>query len=302
MLATSLLWMTLTSSPVVAWNEAPPPPPPMERVRPRRGWVWVEGGYEWRRGRYRKLPGHWERERPDRHWHSGRWEWRGDHFEWIAGAWIEGQAYVPPPEMVRQEPPPPPPPPPQAAPPPPPAPRPGFVWIPGTHEWRDNQYVWVEGHWEREHPGDTWDPGHWDHDGDRHAWHAGGWRHGDHGDHDDHDGDRGDRGGYGDRGDRGDRGGYGDHGDRRWRGPALSIAGRVVDRTGRPMAGITMVLAGTSEARVATDGDGRYVFEGLAPGSYAVRPTEPRCGFGPDVVNLNNLGANAVQNFTANCR
>jgi protocatechuate 3,4-dioxygenase beta subunit len=63
-----------------------------------------------------------------------------------------------------------------------------------------------------------------------------------------------------------------------------------------------MVLAGTSEGRVATDGAGRYAFTGLAPGSYAVRPTEPRCGFGPDVMNLNNLRADAVQDFRANCR
>ena len=45
-----------------------------------------------------------------------------------------------------------------------------------------------------------------------------------------------------------------------------------------------------------TDGAGRYVFMGLAPGSYAVRPNDPRCGFRPNVMNLNNLGANAVQN------
>jgi hypothetical protein len=28
-----------------------------------------------------------------------------------------------------------------------PAPRPGYVWAPGHHEWRGNQYVWVQGHW-----------------------------------------------------------------------------------------------------------------------------------------------------------
>lgn len=280
MLITPLLLLTLTGSPRMAWNEAPPPPP-MERVRARHGWVWVEGGFEWNHGRYRRLTGHWERERPDRHWHSGRWDWRGDHYEWVPGAWVEGQAYVPPPEMVRNDPPPAPPPPPQQMA-PAPGPRPGFVWIPGTHEWRDNQYVWIEGHWEREHPGDTWNTGHWDHDGDRHAWHAGGWQHGDRDDHDhDHEHDRG----------------YDP-------GPArnLMIAGRIADRTGRPIPGITVVLAGTSEARVQSDGDGRYAFTGLAPGSYAVRPTEPRCGFGPDVINLNNLGSNAAQNFTANCR
>ena len=293
MLAASMLLLTLTNGQTLAWND-PPPPPAMEQVRPRRGWVWVEGGFEWRHGKYRRLRGHWERERQGQHWHSGRWDWRGDHYEWVPGAWSEGPAYVAPPEYVRQEPPPPPPPPPQAVPPPPP-PRQGFVWIAGTHEWRDGQYVWVEGHWEHEHPGDTWNYGHWDHDGDHHSWHQGGWAHGDHDDHDHGDHDHGDH-------DHGDH----DHGDRNYQGPppgrGVSIAGRVVDPAGRPLAGITMVLAGTSEGRVATDAGGRYAFTGLAPGSYAVRPTEPRCGFGPDVINLNNLRSDAVQNFTANCR
>lgn len=192
MLTTPLLLLALTASPQkLAWNDPPPPPPP-EVVRPRRGWVWVEGGFEWRHGRYHRIPGHWERVRPDRQWHSGHWERRGDHYEWIAGTWAEGPSYpVPPPPQ-----------------PPPPPPRAGF----------------------------------------------------------------------------------------------LRIVGRITDQWGHPIPGIQVVLAGTSEARVRTDGDGRYAFTGLVPGSYAVRPTEPRCGFGPDVMNLNNLGSNAVQNFTANCR
>lgn len=191
MLTTTALFLMLSGSPV-AFNE-PPPPPPVEQVPPRDGWVWVEGGYEWRYGRYRRLPGHWERVRPDRRWRSGRWFWRGNHYEWIPGGWVA----APPP-----------------APMPPPAPPPPM----------------------------------------RRAY------------------------------------------------PGIAIMGRVVDQWGRPVPGITVVLAGTSEARVLTDGDGRYAFTGLVPGSYAVRPTEPRCGFGPDVINLNNLGTNAVQNFTANCR
>jgi hypothetical protein len=191
MLTTTALLLTLSGTPV-AFNE-PPPPPPIEQVSPRPGWVWVEGGYEWRHGRYRPLPGHWERERTDRRWRTGRWYWRGNHYEWIPGGWVSA-----------------PPPPPLPPPPPPPPVRRGF--------------------------------------------------------------------------------------------PGIVIAGRIVDQWGRPVPGITVVLAGRSEARVLTDGDGRYAFTGLAPGSYAVRPTEPRCGFGPDVMNLNNLGSNAVQNFTANCR
>ncbi|ROZ77036.1 YXWGXW repeat-containing protein [Ramlibacter sp. WS9] len=28
-----------------------------------------------------------------------------------------------------------------------PAPRHGYVWAPGHHEWRNGQYVWIQGHW-----------------------------------------------------------------------------------------------------------------------------------------------------------
>src|SRR4029077_21225296 len=113
--------------------------------------------------------------------------------------------------------------------------------------------VWIDGHWEAERRGDNWHPGHWDRHGERHAWHQGGWEHG-----------------------------------VPPVGP-VSITGRIVERDGRPVPGITVVLAGTSEGRVVTDGNGGYAFTGLAPGSYSVRPNEPRCSFGPDVVNLNNL-------------
>jgi hypothetical protein len=298
----SPLTATPSSAPIAAatlaqnggWRAAPPPPPPaVERVRPRPGFVWVDGGADWRGRKYVRRRGHWERERAGKQWHGGHWDWQGDHYAWIQGTWVDGPAYVAPPTLVVENPPPPPPPPQPA---PPPAPRPGFVWIAGAQEWRDGRYVWVEGHWEQERPGEAWQPGHWDRAGDRHAWHPAGWEHGDRGDHDhdhDHDHDR-------------------DH-DERWRGEhqrdrgygapgGISIAGRIVDQTGRPAAGIVVVLAGTSEGRAVTDNDGRYIFNGLAPGSYAVRPSDPRCGFGPDVMNLNNLGSNAIQNFNANCR
>ena len=82
----------------------------------------------------------------------------------------------------------------------------------------------------------------------------------------------------------------------------VSITGRIVDRNGSPVQGITMVLAGSSEGRAVTDGNGGYGFTGLAPGSYSVRPNDPRCSFGPDVVNLNNLGGSVVRDFNAACR
>jgi hypothetical protein len=172
------------------WRGNPPPPPPFEEPvgRPRPGFVWVEGGFDWRRGKYIRHRGHWERVREGRKWHAGHWELQGDHYAWVRGMWVEGPAYVAPPSKGQ-----------------------------------------------------------------------------------------------------GARGG-------------ISIAGQVVDQTGRPAAGITIVLAGTSEGRTVTDGAGRYAFMGLPPGSYAVRPNDPRCGFRPDVMNLDNLGSNAIQNFGANCR
>ncbi|MBG9387169.1 YXWGXW repeat-containing protein [Caenimonas aquaedulcis] len=42
-----------------------------------------------------------------------------------------------------------------------PAPRPGYVWAEGHHEWRGNHYVWVQGHWLRERPGYAWNNPHW---------------------------------------------------------------------------------------------------------------------------------------------
>ena len=254
------------------WRGSPPPPPPVEHVRPRRGWVWVEGNYEMRDGRWMWVGGHWERERPGRRWHGGHWEWQGDRYVWVRGSWIEGPAFVAGPGAVVANPAPPPPPPAQPAP-PPPAARPGWVWIPGANEWRDGRYVWVEGHWEKERRGDRWTAGHWDRDGDRHYWHPGGWEHG-----------GGEGPGYAQVPPRG----------------AVSILGQVRAPNGAPVPGVTVVLAGTSEGRAITDGNGRYSFMGLAPGSYSVRPSDHRCN--PDVANLNNLGGSVVQDFNCHWR
>jgi hypothetical protein len=249
-----------------AWRGTPPPAPRFERVKPRRGFVWIDGNWDWRDGRYVWLDGHWERERPGMRWHGGRWDYRGDHAVWIQGTWVPGgEAYVPPPPMVVEQAPTPPPPPQVAA--PPPSPGPGWVWIPGDHEWRDGRYVWVEGRWERERHGERWEQGHWDRDGDHHGWHPGGWRRAS-----------------------------------AEEGAPISIVGQIVANNGRPVPGVMVVLAGTSEGRAVTGPDGRYAFTGLRPGSYAVRPDDRRCAFAPDVMNLNNLYSPAVQNFTCGWR
>ena len=65
--------------------------------------------------------------------------------------------------------------------PPPPArfeqvqPHPGFVWIDGYYQWRDDQYVWMAGHYERERRGYRWNAGRWELRGGTYVWVPGGW-------------------------------------------------------------------------------------------------------------------------------
>jgi hypothetical protein len=42
-----------------------------------------------------------------------------------------------------------------------PAPRAGWVWAPGFHEWRDGRYVWTTGRWVQERPGWEWQEARW---------------------------------------------------------------------------------------------------------------------------------------------
>lgn len=71
---------------VVEVEEEPPPPQP-ERVIIRPGFVWIEGRYAYRGGRYVWVGGRYERERRGHRWHPGRWERRGRRHVWIEGRW-----------------------------------------------------------------------------------------------------------------------------------------------------------------------------------------------------------------------
>jgi hypothetical protein len=57
-----------------------------------------------------------------------------------------------------------------------------------------------------------------------------------------------------------------------------------------------VMLAGAQGGQIVTDGSGAYVFSGLSPGSYAVRPTGD-CAFAPDVANFNDLYTNVTQDI-----
>ncbi len=72
-----------------------PPPIRVENVRPRPGFVWIPGKYEWRHHRWSWVNGHFERVRAGHRWREGHWEQRGDRYVWIDGRWGAAAAVQP---------------------------------------------------------------------------------------------------------------------------------------------------------------------------------------------------------------
>ena len=65
------------------------PPPPKVMVRPvdRPGYVYVQGRWELRGGRWEWQDGRWQRARAGYAWRDGRWERAGNRYRWIEGGW-----------------------------------------------------------------------------------------------------------------------------------------------------------------------------------------------------------------------
>lgn len=53
--------------------------------------------------------------------------------------------------------------------------RPGYVWIKGRWDWRNNQWAWIGGRWERERTGWSWEAGRWDRRSNQWHWIEGHW-------------------------------------------------------------------------------------------------------------------------------
>jgi hypothetical protein len=69
---------------------------------------------------------------------------------------------------------------PREAPPPPRAekvtpPRPGFVWVAGSWDWKNDKWEWIPGRWERERAGKQWRQPRWEKKGDYWELVAGAW-------------------------------------------------------------------------------------------------------------------------------
>jgi hypothetical protein len=74
--------------------EEEPPPPRTVVVETRPGFVFIEGRWYRRGGRWEWQDGRWERERVGHVWVPGRWERRGNKHVWIEGSWRAGGPVV----------------------------------------------------------------------------------------------------------------------------------------------------------------------------------------------------------------
>jgi len=72
----------------MAVQYGPPPPPRREFVpRPRHGWVWVPGHYQWRRRGHVWIDGYWVRERPGYVYVAPAWEQEGGRWYYRPSRW-----------------------------------------------------------------------------------------------------------------------------------------------------------------------------------------------------------------------
>ena len=168
------------AAPVMTGPTEAPPTPREEKVAARSGFVWIAGRWDWRgKAKWVWVAGHWERERAGKQWRAGHWDKRGNTWAFTAGGWIDGAAMPPPgpghddhhdgdhhdgdhhdgdhhANDHR----------PHQAPPPMRAEtasmKPGFVWVRGRWDWRDDKWEWVNGHYERERAHKKWREARWE--------------------------------------------------------------------------------------------------------------------------------------------
>jgi WXXGXW repeat (2 copies) len=68
----------------------PPPPVRVEArgIAPGQGFVWIDGYWGYRGGRYDWVPGRWTRPpHPRAQWVPGQWEHRGNKYRYREGHW-----------------------------------------------------------------------------------------------------------------------------------------------------------------------------------------------------------------------
>jgi hypothetical protein len=75
---------------VIVIREAPPAPRQEAVPAARRGHIWVQGHYEYRRNGYQWVRGHWLRERRGYTYNEPRWVERDGRWVLVQGRWARG--------------------------------------------------------------------------------------------------------------------------------------------------------------------------------------------------------------------
>ena len=70
-------------------TQAPPPIRVENPGQARRGYIWIEGAWDWNQQarQYDWVPGHWERTKAGHRWQPVRWEQQGGVYVRIGGTW-----------------------------------------------------------------------------------------------------------------------------------------------------------------------------------------------------------------------
>jgi WXXGXW repeat (2 copies) len=114
-----------------------PPAMRVERHDNRRGYAWVDGGWNWDGYDWQWTAGRYERERRGRRWRPVSWELRGGDYVSVGGDWVVTEPTMAPPTIREER----------------FDRRPGQLFVRGHYDWRDGEWAWVAGHYERERAG-----------------------------------------------------------------------------------------------------------------------------------------------------
>ena len=64
-----------------------PPPPRIEKIKPREGFVWAPGYWEWSHRSYHWVTGSYIFERRRHLWVADQWKQDGEHWHYLRGRW-----------------------------------------------------------------------------------------------------------------------------------------------------------------------------------------------------------------------
>lgn len=125
-----------------------PPATRQERVRSRRGSVWVPGSWQWRNLQWQWQSGRFERARRQQRWQQGQWKQDGANWTWVDHRWEPAPLtpdHAPPALRAERT----------------PRARWGSVWVAGDWRWQNGAWQWQAGHFERQRARQRFVPRTW---------------------------------------------------------------------------------------------------------------------------------------------